>query len=280
MVYLPRFSNRSGSNQLLSRAPPLPDIKNRIGKPEEQNESFCSTPLKVRELTWSQSSVLDEELDEAFLQTVDTICRERSRQKIERSSSIQPDGTGAWDLDREGQTDWMHDACGEITVPLNSTQGESFFSDEAFLKEVDLLCERSIPKEEKSISTGDVGICMKIEHKEVIFYQELAERHDNGNPIPLNYAQEEVSCNDEEISLGQIDITCGQRYSTPKNEENGLDLLERQIKDSEHLMPEKYREYIKSLNDKQREAACNDVSIPLMIVAGPGSGKVLGPLNV
>lgn len=39
-------------------------------------------------------------------------------------------------------------------------------------------------------------------------------------------------------------------------------------------MPEAYAKYIQSLNDKQREAACSDISIPLVIVAGPGSGKV------
>lgn len=39
-------------------------------------------------------------------------------------------------------------------------------------------------------------------------------------------------------------------------------------------MPDEYSKYLQSLNDKQREAACSDISIPLMIVAGPGSGKV------
>ena len=39
-------------------------------------------------------------------------------------------------------------------------------------------------------------------------------------------------------------------------------------------MPDKYSKYLQSLNDTQREAACSDISIPLMIVAGPGSGKV------
>ncbi|KAM7491791.1 hypothetical protein LguiA_034712 [Lonicera macranthoides] len=38
-------------------------------------------------------------------------------------------------------------------------------------------------------------------------------------------------------------------------------------------MPEDYAKYMRSLNDKQREAACSDISIPLVIVAGPGSGK-------
>lgn len=39
-------------------------------------------------------------------------------------------------------------------------------------------------------------------------------------------------------------------------------------------MPEEYSKYLLSLNDRQREAACGDISIPLMILAGPGSGKV------
>ncbi|KAK2988926.1 hypothetical protein RJ640_026194, partial [Escallonia rubra] len=38
-------------------------------------------------------------------------------------------------------------------------------------------------------------------------------------------------------------------------------------------MPEEYAKYMQSLNDRQREAACSNISIPLMIVAGPGSGK-------
>ncbi|PWA70977.1 hypothetical protein CTI12_AA282850 [Artemisia annua] len=39
-------------------------------------------------------------------------------------------------------------------------------------------------------------------------------------------------------------------------------------------MPDEYAKYKKSLNDRQREAACSDISVPLMIVAGPGIGKV------
>ncbi|KAA8539746.1 hypothetical protein F0562_026438 [Nyssa sinensis] len=38
-------------------------------------------------------------------------------------------------------------------------------------------------------------------------------------------------------------------------------------------MPDEYAKYMQSLNERQREAACSDISIPLMIVAGPGSGK-------
>ncbi|KAK9913952.1 hypothetical protein M0R45_037751 [Rubus argutus] len=38
-------------------------------------------------------------------------------------------------------------------------------------------------------------------------------------------------------------------------------------------MPDEYSKYLQSLNDRQREAACSDIATPLMIAAGPGSGK-------
>ena len=38
-------------------------------------------------------------------------------------------------------------------------------------------------------------------------------------------------------------------------------------------MPDEYSKYLQSLNDRQCEAACSDIATPLMIAAGPGSGK-------
>ncbi|KAK3033215.1 hypothetical protein RJ639_033095 [Escallonia herrerae] len=45
-------------------------------------------------------------------------------------------------------------------------------------------------------------------------------------------------------------------------------------------MPEEYAKYMQSLNDRQREAACSNISVPLMIVAGAGSGKGIGPCHI
>lgn len=39
-------------------------------------------------------------------------------------------------------------------------------------------------------------------------------------------------------------------------------------------MPDECSKYIMSLNDRQRDAACSNISTPLMVIAGPGSGKV------
>ncbi|CAN8325862.1 unnamed protein product [Cochlearia groenlandica] len=38
-------------------------------------------------------------------------------------------------------------------------------------------------------------------------------------------------------------------------------------------MPDECSKYMQSLNDRQRDAACSDISTPLMVIAGPGSGK-------
>ncbi|KAK8964959.1 hypothetical protein KSP40_PGU019956 [Platanthera guangdongensis] len=72
--------------------------------------------------------------------------------------------------------------------------------------------------------------------------------------------------------LEEIDTICeklpsAQKYKPNSEEErNGGDL-------NFDSMPKKYYDYLQSLNDAQREAACSNISIPLMIVAGPGSGK-------
>ncbi|ESQ54792.1 hypothetical protein EUTSA_v10024258mg [Eutrema salsugineum] len=40
-----------------------------------------------------------------------------------------------------------------------------------------------------------------------------------------------------------------------------------------NCMPDECSKYMQSLNDRQRDAACSEISTPLMVIAGPGSGK-------
>lgn len=65
--------------------------------------------------------------------------------------------------------------------------------------------------------------------------------------------------------------------SATKGQEELQD-MELEKEEDEVCAPKKYYEYLHSLNDRQKEAACNDVAVPLMIVAGPGSGKVYIPV--
>ncbi|WVZ66007.1 hypothetical protein U9M48_015286 [Paspalum notatum var. saurae] len=67
--------------------------------------------------------------------------------------------------------------------------------------------------------------------------------------------------------------------SASKGQEELQD-MELEMEEDEGCAPKKYYEYLHSLNDRQREAACSDVAVPLMIVAGPGSGKGIPPSNI
>ncbi|TVU39041.1 hypothetical protein EJB05_12443, partial [Eragrostis curvula] len=75
--------------------------------------------------------------------------------------------------------------------------------------------------------------------------------------------------------FGDVDTAIHEGHaalSATKDQEELQD-MDHDIKDEEGCAPSKYYEYLHSLNDRQREAACSDVNVPLMIVAGPGSGK-------
>ncbi|XP_026661928.2 ATP-dependent DNA helicase SRS2-like protein At4g25120 [Phoenix dactylifera] len=94
----------------------------------------------------------------------------------------------------------------------------------------------------------------------------------------------------DEAFLQEVDALCEER-STAKKQRSSPESMVRDTsagEDREQLrqertdlfqdtddgsVPQKYYDYMKSLNDAQREAACWDISVPLMIVAGPGSGK-------
>ncbi|KAG6497552.1 hypothetical protein ZIOFF_045453 [Zingiber officinale] len=96
----------------------------------------------------------------------------------------------------------------------------------------------------------------------------------------------------DEAFLLEVDAICEKR-STVKKERLGEEVVENKGRvvggykdsgscrqgglfedaDDESLKLHKYWDYWKNLNDAQREAACSDTSVPLMIVAGPGSGK-------
>lgn len=63
-------------------------------------------------------------------------------------------------------------------------------------------------------------------------------------------------------------------FSSAGGESSGAEKLSKPVSKLSKNMPEEYTTYIQALNDRQQEAACSDISIPLVIVAGPGSGKV------
>lgn len=82
-----------------------------------------------------------------------------------------------------------------------------------------------------------------------------------------------------DVNMSSRSITAIESLRTDDLLNEVVDFDAKEITDSwqsiQHsVMPVEYLKYLQSLNDRQREAACTDISIPLMIVAGPGSGKV------
>lgn len=126
--------------------------------------------------------------------------------------------------------------------------------DESILKEIDAICEeKSAAKAEKQTPNGNGSF-------------QVESKSNEGNCTREFASLESVATNDNVRTEGALDIW------------DDLESITKD-KDASHTiqcgnMPEDYSKYVLSLNDRQREAACSDISIPLMLVAGPGSGKV------
>ncbi|GJN07373.1 hypothetical protein PR202_ga25198 [Eleusine coracana subsp. coracana] len=187
--------------------------------------------------------------------------------------------------------------------------------DEAFLQEVDAICEehtRSAASKEKKAAERDretVGGSLSASTLindsrpgfEDVFWKinAVREEHHTKSPVKDLEVSNELegndglvaSCGDASVSpvvsnakgdiqpidalSGDVDATIREGHAAlcAAMDQEELQDIELEIEDKERCAPSKYYEYLHSLNDKQREAACSDVNIPLMIVAGPGSGK-------
>lgn len=76
------------------------------------------------------------------------------------------------------------------------------------------------------------------------------------------------------VDAGSEILKSEENFSSAWRELSGVEELSKSVSKLTKNMPGEYTTYIQSLNDRQQEAACSDISIPLVIVAGPGSGKV------
>ncbi|XP_048325461.2 ATP-dependent DNA helicase SRS2-like protein At4g25120 [Ziziphus jujuba] len=121
--------------------------------------------------------------------------------------------------------------------------------DESILKEIDVLCEQKSAAKAESTDTPNSDYHVQI-------------RHTNDDP---STGSEPLIASEMIESVGVLDfgdgVECGAEDMTNS----------QRIKIAS--MSREFSKYMQSLNDRQREAACNDTSTPLMIVAGPGSGK-------
>ncbi|XP_011084763.1 ATP-dependent DNA helicase SRS2-like protein At4g25120 [Sesamum indicum] len=126
--------------------------------------------------------------------------------------------------------------------------GDDF--EESILEEIDALCEQKSSGDSESddttMSRAENEIIVKSCEEDVVI---------------TNPKVSDETLKSKEILNSNVDQACGVE---------GVGISENKLTKN---MPEEYAKYIQSLNDKQQEAACSDISIPLVIVAGPGSGK-------
>lgn len=145
----------------------------------------------------------------------------------------------------------------------------------------------------RAVALPDTNVCASISHLldddfDESFLEQidaLCEQKLSDNPERKNCAMERLendfvikSCEDDKSTMN-VNVTSetlesGEICSSAEGESSGSKELGKSGRKQTKNMPEEYTTYIQSLNDRQQEAACSDTSIPLVIVAGPGSGKV------
>lgn len=117
--------------------------------------------------------------------------------------------------------------------------------DESFLQEIDRICEQSARQKECQTPSTSIALTLSEDDKNSDLKAGLDSRAVE-SAEPNSYVKLEL---DEETTIAADPALI-------------------------NIMPDECSKYMQSLNDRQRDAACGDVSTPLMVIAGPGSGKV------
>uniref|UniRef100_A0A1J3JSV9 DNA 3'-5' helicase n=1 Tax=Noccaea caerulescens TaxID=107243 RepID=A0A1J3JSV9_NOCCA len=116
--------------------------------------------------------------------------------------------------------------------------------DESFLEEIDRICEQSARRKECQTPSTSIALTPSEDDKNSDLKAGLdssaVEKPEPNSNVKLELDEETTIAADPAL------ISC---------------------------MPDECTKYMQSLNDRQRDAACSDVSTPLMVIAGPGSGK-------
>ncbi|KAK3127095.1 hypothetical protein QOZ80_7AG0568260 [Eleusine coracana subsp. coracana] len=251
----------------------------------------------------------DDDMDEAFLQEVDAICEEHTRsaaskekKAAERDRETVGGSLSASTLINDSRPGLEDAFWEEVNAACEEHDARYAAQSQQGLKESDDEEEDSLV-----LSCDDVSLPPAISitadggEFEDVFWKinAVREEHHTKSPVKDLEVTNELegndglvaSCGDASVSpvvsnakgdiqpidalSGDVDATIREGHAAlcAAMDQEELQDIELEIEDKERCAPSKYYEYLHSLNDKQREAACSDVNIPLMIVAGPGSGK-------
>lgn len=206
------------------------------------------------------------------LKGVDLLKTDYSNKSNKKWSICSSDGSVHLEADNRGITTERVCSSECVITPLKKESEERSSSeayctpsaldedfDETLLKEIDALCEQqSTAKKERQGSFNDVSV--EVGHN-------LCDESSSGVSGHLESATEEKLLGDESMA--------GTSMAEPEEGSGSFQAAEGgcMLEGSSGMLGA-YSKYIQSLNEMQQEAACCDISTPLMIVAGPGSGKV------
>ncbi|XP_015647246.1 ATP-dependent DNA helicase SRS2-like protein At4g25120 isoform X4 [Oryza sativa Japonica Group] len=247
----------------------------------------------------------DEGMDEAFLREVDAICEEHERSSARKDKEAgeappsipsEPESGVSGDAFRKEEN-----AIGEEgdAQPLATSQEEMedadeeeicelWFGDDSlppaisiatgggellgvkWLKELRMFCLLGRQFEDAFWNISDITEEVHHTGSSAKCQEDMDGKNSDGPSVPSVICHEERE--GELVDAFLEDLDAIHQGDATKGQEEPQE-TELEIEENEGCVPKKYYEYLQSLNDRQREAACSDVTIPLMIVAGPGSGK-------
>lgn len=180
---------------------------------------------------------------------------------LKDGSVLSPFSTPLKQQDRSYECDTSSESnlIGALTLPdtnicLSTSPLLDDDFDESILEQIDALCEQKQSDNPESCATERLK-----------------------NDFVIKSCEDDISTTD--VNLTSKILKFEEIFSSAGGESSGIKELGKSASKLTKSMPEEYTTYIQSLNDRQQEAACSDISIPLVIVAGPGSGKVYLSLN-
>lgn len=229
--------------------------KEKEKKPAEEHKGTGGVALMAAAGTIDAAGTEIATLDDAFWEEVSAICEECDAQSAAKSQ------------ERTKEEGSLVLSCDDASLPpAISITAEGGEFEDAFW-EINAVIEEHNAKAHAKYQEGLKGM----EEKDGLLA--LCGDHDPSVSPVISVAMGGGALVD--ALLGEVDAAVHDGHadmSAAKGQVEQQD-MELEKEEDEACAPKKYYEYLHSLNDRQKEAACNDVAVPLMIVAGPGSGK-------
>lgn len=195
----------------------------------------------------------NDDLNESILEQIDILFEQKSAEK-EAGMGVEHNCRERVSSE-SGVVSNVDMDLGTSAFPKDIGNGEIDDFDESILEQIDILCEQK-----SAVKAAGQGLDQSCQ-------ENVSSESGLVCTVDMSLATSAVS-----EGIGSGDMLCFGIDLDHKEEHVDSETTRKSLPSG--TMPEEYSKYLKSLNERQREAACIDVSTPLMIVAGPGSGKV------